>query len=141
MSVTYDEMIHALSEFESDEFLEGLAKELGDAVDELVAKGFRTATDPYGETWAPRQLAKGRRTPPHLPLDKSGDMKRGFHTETNRTGIRLTNPVAYTGFQNDGTRYVDARAMYPREGDLGNWERPLHEAALGFMASKLNEGV
>lgn len=140
MSVSYDEMIHALSELESPEFLEGLAHELGVKVDELIEKSFTSATAPDGHPWAPRKLARGAHQPPHLPLRKSYDMHDSFHTETNQTGVRVTNPVPYTPFQLDGTRYITARPVLPPEGDLQNWEEPLQHTAVKYMGSKINEG-
>lgn len=137
----YDELIHAISELESDEFLEDLAEQLGHKVEELIERTFQTATAPDGKPWAPRKLAAGRKTPPHFPLRKSYEMHDSFHVETNRAGVRVTNPVPYTGFQNDGTRYITARPMVPDNGDLGTWEEPLRDVAQAFFNSKINEGT
>ncbi len=137
---SFDEFMHAITELESNAFLQELSAELGDKIEELIQEGFRTATAPNGQTWAPRKLAKGRKTPPHLPLDKSGDMKGSFRTETSAESIKVNNPVIYTGFQNYGTRFIDARPMLPGEDGLGTWEQPLRETAQSFMNSKLNGG-
>lgn len=134
----YDDFIALCSELESDEFLEDLSEKLGMEIEALVQNGFRTATAPNGQPWAPRKLARGRSTPPHLPLDKSGEMKGSFHVETNKTGVRVTNPVIYSGFQNYGTRFIDARPMLPGADGLGTWEQPLREVAQDHFNSKLN---
>ena len=136
----YNEMIDMLTRLESPEFLEEMSERLVGTAMDLVQKGFASATDPYGHPWAPRQLAKGRHTPPHLPLDLSGNMKESFHPEAHREGFSITNPVVYTAFHQDGTRYLDARAMLPDERGLGDWEEPLQETARRVFNEYLNEG-
>jgi hypothetical protein len=140
MSASYDELIHSIAELESTEFLEELSEHLGKEVERLIEHGFQSATAPDGTVWAPRKLAKGRTSPPHLPLRKSYRMHDSFTVEASAAGVHVTNPVEYTRFQNDGTGYIDARPMVPPEGDLQGWEKPLKEAGLKFLATKLNEG-
>jgi hypothetical protein len=136
--VAFDDLIETLTQLESTEFLEELAKEMGSKVDELVRDGFSKATDPYGDPWAPRKLARGRVTPPHLPLRKTDTMHDSFHVESNAAGLKVTNPVVYTPFQNDGTRFIDARGMVPDDRGLGEWEDPLRKVAQQVFNSKLN---
>lgn len=140
MSASFDDVISAIGELESQEFLEGMAKEMSAVVEDLVEKGFQTATDPYGNPWAPRKLAEGRRQPPHLPLRKTYQLHDSFRVESSAQGVKVTNPVAYAPFINDGTRNMDARAMLPGEKGLGDWEEPLREAARDYLNSKLGEG-
>lgn len=140
-TAAFSDFVSMLSELEDESFLEGLADELGEKIDELIQNGFRTATAPNGQPWAPRKLARGRTAPPHLPLDRSGSMRGSFHRESSVESIKVTNPVAYTGYQNYGTRYIDARAMLPGSDGLGTWEQPLRDVTQKFMNAKLNEGT
>jgi hypothetical protein len=82
---------------------------------------------------------------PHLPLDYSGAMKSGFHVDSSRMGLKVTNEAVstrgypYAVVQNYGNRArtLAARPMVPAD-DLGTWEEPLRETALAFFNSKLN---
>jgi hypothetical protein len=121
----YDELIHALSDLESNEFLEEMSERLGETVKGLIDEGFQSNITPYGETWAPRR--SGGSWP---LLEKSGEMRASFHIETNAAGVKATNPVEYASYQNYGTRYISARAMLPDGSKgLGEWEEPLRASA------------
>lgn len=137
----YDEFISDLAKIESQEFLEDLSEELGETVDELIQSGFTRATDPYGDPWAPRKLARGRTTPPHLPLQKTMEMRESFAVHTSAEGVKVTNPVIYTGYIQGGTRFIPAREMLPDPArGLGDWEEHLREKAQKVMNETMNQG-
>lgn len=125
----FDYLIEQVEGLADEGFLAEVAAEMADEVERLIQRGFQTATDPYGNVWAPRKLAAGRRVPPHPPLDDSGLMRSEFHVEHSSAGVKVDNPVVYSPFQNYGTKTIDARAMLPDERDLGEWEQPLTDAA------------
>jgi hypothetical protein len=136
--VAFTDLVESLTELESPAFLEEMSAELGATISGLIQDGFSKATDPYGHVWAPRKLARGRSTPPHLPLNLTGAMKGSFVVSTSHDGVRVDNPVVYTGFHQTGTRFIDARKMLPDESGLGDWEEPMRRTALGVMAKHLN---
>lgn len=139
----FQRLLSDLDSLQDREFIEEVAEEMGDTVEDLIAKGFASATDPYGIVWPPRKLARGRRIPPHPPLDKSGDLKGSFHVEHNAGGLKVHNPVIYAPVQNYGNLAgtIDARAMLPREGEVGDWEQPLTDAAQRVFNRRMNRAA
>jgi hypothetical protein len=137
----FTRLLAGLDSIADASFLEEIASECAGEIEGLIQRGFQTATDPYGQVWAPRKLAAGRTTPPNFPLDRTGEMKGSFHVEPSAQGVRVENPVIYSPFINYGTRFMDARAMLPTEDGLGEWERPLTDAAQRVFNSQLNQAA
>ena len=133
MSAAYDDFISMLAELEEPSFLEDVAENLGIEVKKLIDEGFVSNSTPYGEQWV-----RGGRYPWPV-LQKTGAMRAGFHVETNSAGVKVTNPVEYATYQNNGTRYISANAMVPDNSrGLGDWEEPLRNSARDTLNRHIN---
>lgn len=95
----------------------------------LVAEGFRTDTDPYGEAWAPLKHRTGD------TLELSRIMANTF-TVAPEWPLVIRNNVPYVNFHQDGTKktladggerpIIPRRRMVPEPGQLpARWAGPL----------------
>lgn len=101
----------------------------------LVADGFRTATDPYGQAWAPLRHRNGE-----ILLDTR--MMANAFTCTDSFPLQITNNTPYVLFHQEGTSGgIPARRMVPDAGDLApTWATALTqtgELVLGHLRAAM----
>ena len=76
----------------------------------VVAKEFRSGTDPYGSAWAP--LSPSTRSKSGVPLKGRGVMRRGLTVRTEGSKIILTIPSPAQWLQM-GRANMPARQIFP----------------------------
>lgn len=149
----------------SDATMRGISRAIGNEAILQVQRGFSTATDPYGQAWAPKVIPDG-----NPPLTKTGKMRAGWRVVyAGADAAIIGNGVRWTVFQ-DGTgiygptgrpivpkrgsvlswksagkrfafrsvRGAPARLMVPREGELPpTWNRAITVAAREYMRARM----
>lgn len=90
-------------------------------------RGFREQRNPYGVPWAPRKDRRGS-----WPLlDKSGAGVGSLTSRTAADASLLRFGRGYMRFHQTGTKYMDARKIFPeQEQGLGLWSPAINRAAV-----------
>ena len=125
---------------------------LGLASVKLVADEFRAERNPYGLSWAPlqrtrardrraaaRAVARGKTPRGGKILQNTGRMRSSVNYQLTGNGFRVSIPVNYATFHQDGTRFMVQRMLVPSSaGGLGPiWLEAFNKAADNVIRRKL----
>jgi len=107
------------------EILNRAARNMADESLALVAQGFRSQTDPYGNAWENLKERKGK------ILQDTGRLRVSWHrVSASKAGFRIAAGATYARFHQEGTRRMVARMQVPRSGPLPKaWRDAMVEAA------------
>lgn len=128
---------------------EDITKRVGAAFIKQLADEFRQSRDPYGKPWAPvfrnrkrdraargRRLAAGKPARAAKPLSDTGRLRAAATAssalQSSGSIVRITIPVSYASYHQDGTRHIKRRQMLPAAdtGGLGRlWTTALRKEA------------
>jgi phage gpG-like protein len=113
-----------------------LSKNLAEEALNLVAEGFATQTDPYGQAWRAKKHSDGRA----ILVGRTARLRRGWKRKAfGPSGFRIGPSVPYAGFHQSGTRYMVARRMVPTKDMLpSRWRRALSQVAVDFIRRQLS---
>lgn len=138
-----EDLQQRVKEVVSPRFKEELAHRLAATGIKLLADQFRQSRDPYGAPWKPvnrnrrrdvqarrRRAAAGRPVRGDLPLVDTGVLRAAATSDaadlSTGSTIRISIPVEYASYHQDGTRRIARRQIVPdAAGGLG----PIWEAA------------
>ena len=76
----------------------------------LVALGFRSSTDPYGEPWAPLKHRDGK------PLIDTGRLRASFHGRPTDDGFSIGTNVKYAAVHQTGGHVKGGRTVIAARG-------------------------
>ncbi len=129
-----------------------LSDELGRTSMKLIADQFNAERDPYGLPWAPlsRERARDRRarisaarkgkTPRGGKiLSNTGRMRGSVNYQATSSGFRVSIPVEYATFHQQGTVHMVKRMLVPTSADgLGPiWLEAFNRSAATMVRTKL----
>lgn len=130
--------------------LQGLRRRLGRSSDallassnvlrrvvrELIQDGFATQTDPIGRRWAPR-----KKFYPWPILHKTGAMQEAWLVRgLRKEGVVFSNRQPYSGYHQDGTRYMSARKMIPDQSIPPRWHARIAPELERALADYFRQG-
>ncbi len=87
---------------------------------DLLDKGFRTQTDPYGLKWPANN--DGSR------FDKAGTIRDSFSSSYTNNTATIESSLDFASFHQRGTNHLPRRRMIPDNG-YGKWEGPIKRTA------------
>lgn len=112
----------------------------------LIDEGFRDKVNPVGQKWKPRKawysayLARGGR--PYPLMNKTLKLRHGFWVKVQKLGPKIVigNDAPYTGFHQDGTRYMVARKMVPDQRLSPKWRSRINKILGEALAEHFRNG-
>lgn len=155
--VALEDLQRRIREVTNPRFREEVAHRLAGTAIKLLADEFRQSRDPYGNAWKPvfrnrardrrargRRASAGKAPRGDRPLIDTGRLRAAATASGADTSsgsqVRITIPVEYASYQQDGTRRIARRQIVPdAAGGLGPiWgdafrkeiERKLREAVV-----------
>lgn len=118
-----------------DALLEAVSQNLAEETIGLIQEGFRNETDPYGDPWAPKQRADGRKT----LSGKTSRLKNGWHPiKADKGGFRVGPSVDYAAPHQSPKFGRRPRRMMVPTGSKGlpaKWTHAYEETATEMMRS------
>ena len=119
---------------EADDIKLGIASSMANWMDKRIAQSFWTHRDPQGKTW-PARKQPDRRS--NVLMVDTAALMTGFVDQISADGVTICNDVPYARFLQDGTRFMPARPMLPKDADLGEWLIPLASIALRAIEKRI----
>jgi hypothetical protein len=137
-------------------FVPELAQRMAAAGLKQLADQFKGSVDPYGEPWAPvvrkrardtkakaRRAKSGRFVPTDRPLVDTGRLRAAATgAQANQSSgslVRITIPVEYASFHQEGTARIKRRQILPEAstGGLGpRWSKAFEREALAMLRER-----
>lgn len=140
------------------QFREDLARRLSATATKLLADEFRNSRDPYGKPWKPvvrnrrrdrnaraRRAARGLAVKADKPLIDTGRLRAAATAPQTPQGttVRISIPVEYASYHQDGTSRIARRQIVPDEaGGLGPvWSEAFRREINAAVADEMKGGV
>lgn len=91
-----------------------IAKEVSKDIASLIDREFAAKKSPNNKPWAPRKK-DGQ------PFDNRDTIRSSIRVEARGSEILITSTKPYTGYLDQGTRYIEARQMYDQDRLPSKW--------------------
>lgn len=136
---------------EKDKWLGELAQRVSAGGVKLVADGFRSSTDPYGDAWAPLKRERRRDRKARIRAEKAGRKPRGARILVRSGRMRASAgaspqgrtakvviPTWYARFHQEGTVKMRQRMLLPSDerGMPEKWGAMVEREVRLFAAQK-----
>lgn len=91
-----------------------IAKEVSKDIASLIDREFAAKKSPNNKPWAPRKK-DGQ------PFDNRDTVRSSIRVEAKGSEILISSTKPYTGYLDQGTRYIEARQMYDQDRLPSKW--------------------
>lgn len=95
-----------------------IAKRVAEDIASLMDREFAAKTDPYNKPWAPRKKDG-------VPFDNRDTIRSSIRVNASGSEIDITSTKKHTGYLDQGTKYIEARSMYPTERLPSKWSKQI----------------
>lgn len=97
-----------------DKLERAIAKEVSKDIASLIDREFAAKKSPNNKPWAPRKK-DGQ------PFDNRDTVRSSIRVEAKGSEILITSTKPYTGYLDQGTKYIEARQMYDQDRLPSKW--------------------
>jgi len=91
-----------------------IAKEVSKDIASLIDREFAAKKSPNNKPWAPRKK-DGQ------PFDNRDTVRSSIRVEAKGSEILISSTKPYTGYLDQGTKYIEARQMYDQDRLPSKW--------------------
>lgn len=95
-----------------------IAKRVAEDIASLMDREFAAKTDPYNKPWKPRKKDG-------IPFDNRDTIRSSIRVNASGSEIDITSTKKHTGYLDQGTKYIEARSMYPTERLPSKWSKQI----------------
>jgi len=91
-----------------------IAKEVSKDIASLIDREFAAKKSPNNKPWAPRKK-DGQ------PFDNRDPVRSSIRVEAKGSEILISSTKPFTGYLDQGTKYIEARQMYDQDSLPSKW--------------------
>jgi phage gpG-like protein len=132
----FQDLQRQVAEVARGELMPRIAKRVGPALLKQVADEFRESRNPYDKPWLPlarersrnrranaRRARAGKARRASKPLIDTGRLRASPVARVDGTQVRVSLPVEYASYHQQGTRTIPRRQILPEQATGGLGER------------------
>ena len=109
-----------------------IAKRVAEDIASLMDREFAAKTDPYNKPWAPRKKDG-------VPFDNRDTIRSSIRVNASGSEIDITSTKKHTGYLDQGTKYIEARSMYPTERLPSKWSNQIDKTIEKVLEENIDD--
>lgn len=109
-----------------------IAKRVAEDIASLIDREFAAKTDPYNKPWKPRKK-DGQ------PFDNRDTVRSSIRVNASGSEIDITSTKKHTGYLDQGTKYIEARSMYPTENLPSKWSNQIDKTIEKVLEENIDD--
>lgn len=109
-----------------------IAKRVAEDIASLMDREFAAKTDPYNKPWKPRKKDG-------IPFDNRDTIRSSIRVNASGSEIDITSTKKHTGYLDQGTKYIEARSMYPTGKMPKKWAKTIDDTIEKVLEKNIDD--